>query len=345
MQLTQNQKRRASLDKQFDFECIIGNHPKLLDILELVGQVAITKATVLIYGESGTGKELIAQTLHRNSQRKDKPFVALNCGAFQDTLLESELFGHIRGAFTGATSYKKGWFEHANGGTIFFDEIHDMSPALQSKLLRILQTGQFAPLGSVEIKRSDVRIIAATNRDLELLSKQGSFREELFYRLNVIDLYLPPLRKRKSDIPALLRYFTALFGNEYGKFEMDLCNETVKVLEKYDYPGNIRELRNIVERLVVLCKKEAVQTKHLPHKLQTLENSTEEVCEMLHFHEAKESAIEQFERRFLKRSLELTHGNVREAARASGLHFTSFHSKLRKYRLDPDLFRSSTNNA
>jgi transcriptional regulator with GAF, ATPase, and Fis domain len=211
----------AELRARCDFEAIVGHHPRLLEILKLVAQIADTDATVLIQGESGTGKELIARALHCNSRRQHHPFVPINCGALPENLLESELFGHVRGAFTGAVKNKLGWFERANGGTIFLDEISKMTPALQAKLLRVLQTGEYSPVGSAEIRHCDVRILAATNKDLQELINAGAFQEDLYYRLNVIDIMLPPLRDRRSDIPVLIQHFLRSLSEKYRKENTD----------------------------------------------------------------------------------------------------------------------------
>ena len=203
------------LRNNYLFGSIIGHHPKIIEILKLISQVAATDATVLILGESGTGKELVARALFENSQKKDKSFIPINCGGLPENLLESELFGHQKGAFTGAQKDKMGWFERADGGTIFFDEVSEMTGHLQVKLLRILQTGEFSRVGSTEISYCNVRIIAATNKDLQILIKEGTFREDLYYRLNVIDINLPPLRKRRTDIPILIQHYLNLFGKKY----------------------------------------------------------------------------------------------------------------------------------
>ncbi|NIT72171.1 sigma-54-dependent Fis family transcriptional regulator, partial [candidate division KSB1 bacterium] len=236
------------------FEAIVGHDPKIVEILKLVSQIANTEATVLIQGESGTGKELIARALHSNGRRKCQPFIPINCGALPENLLESELFGHVRGAFTGAIKNKRGWFACADGGTIFLDEVHEMSPGLQVKLLRVLQTGQYSPVGSTEISTCDMRVIAATTKNLTRMIREDQFRGELYYRLNVIDIKLPPLRDRKCDIALLIQHFLKFFHTKYGKENLRISRDAESLLLSYTYPGNVRELENIIERAVVLAE-------------------------------------------------------------------------------------------
>lgn len=236
--LHQKNQLEMELRGKYQFESIIGHHPKMVEILRLVSRIADSDATVLIQGETGTGKELIAQALHYNSHRRDKPFIPVNCGAIPEQFLESELFGHVRGAFTGAVADKAGWFERANGGTIFLDEISDMSPALQVRLLRVLQTGEYARVGSTEIRHCDVRVVAASSRDLRELIREGAFREEVYYRLNVIDIQLPPLRERKTDVILIAHHYLHLFGEKQGNPNLTLSQAATNILASYDYLGN-----------------------------------------------------------------------------------------------------------
>ncbi|MBN1349179.1 sigma-54-dependent Fis family transcriptional regulator, partial [candidate division KSB1 bacterium] len=254
----QNRKLADDLRRNYQFGEFVGNHPKVVEIMNLVAQIADTDATVLIEGESGTGKELIARALHFNSSRKQKKMLAINCGALPETLLESELFGHLRGAFTGATTDKKGKFEIADGGTIFLDEIAEMSPMLQVKLLRILQTGEYSPVGCADVRKCDVRIIAASNKDLKKLVKDSKFRDDLYYRLNIIRLQLPPLRERRSDIMFLAKHFLDFYSRQFGKHNLEFSKATERFLLNYDYPGNVRELENIVQRAVLLTKSNLI---------------------------------------------------------------------------------------
>jgi Nif-specific regulatory protein len=333
--------RREELDGQFELKGIIGFHPKLVEVLRLAMRVADTRAIVLIYGESGTGKELLARALHENSRRRDNPFVPLNCGAFPDALLESELFGYKKGAFTGAMIDKIGWLEQAEGGTVLFDEIQEMSIAVQTKLLRVLQTREFSPIGSTEIKRCNIRIVAATNKSLPELVDKGSFREELYYRLNVIDLTLPPLRERKSDIPLLIENFLLVFGAQYWKENIEISKDAHGILYDYDYPGNIRELKNIIERCVALTSGEKIETTTLPTRLLVGNGHSSPENELSHFQEAKERAIEKFERTYIIDCLQHARGNISQAARSAGIHVTNLHLKIKKYHIDPHLFKAS----
>lgn len=338
---TSHHSHRTELDEQFDLKGIIGFHPKITEVLKLATRVADTRAIVLIYGESGTGKELLARALHENSRRRENPFVPLNCGAFPDALLESELFGYKKGAFTGAMNDKPGWLEHAGGGTVLLDEIQEMTPALQTKLLRVLQTGEFSPVGSTDIKRCNIRFIAATNKDLTELVHKGEFREELYYRLNVIDLNLPPLRERRSDIPLLIEHFRQIFCAQYGKENLEISTEVYNILCNYDFPGNIRELKNIIERCVALTFGSNIETSALPtHLLESnrhysLENG------LSPFQEAKERAIKTFERAYIIDCLKNTRGNISRAARVAGIHVTNLHLKIKKYQIDTHLFKEN----
>ncbi|MBA1336975.1 MAG: Two-component system response regulator protein [Firmicutes bacterium] len=246
---------------------IIGDSPVMKRVLDIVYRVAPTNATVLITGESGTGKEMIANAIHYNSERKDKPYIKVNCGAIPESLMESELFGHERGAFTGAVSRKPGRFERANGGTIFLDEVGELSAATQVKLLRVLQEKQIERVGGTDVIDIDIRVIAATNRDLKSMLEEGAFREDLYYRLNVMPIELPPLRERKEDIPKLIMHFLDRFCSEMGRGALSLSEEAMDALVKYDWKGNIRELENIVERLVLLSQGKEISRDDLPNEI------------------------------------------------------------------------------
>jgi PAS domain S-box-containing protein len=259
------------LRKELEGRCQIGDlvsrSTAMRRVFDLLPQIAPSDATVLIHGETGTGKELLARAIHNLSPRKNKPFVPVNCGALPDTLLESELFGYVKGAFTGAGKDKPGRFALAEGGTVFLDEIGDISPALQVRLLRVLQERTYEPLGDTQTRHADVRIIAATHRDLAALIRKGAFREDLFYRLNVVKLDLPPLRKRKEDVPLLVEYFVARFNRRQGKSVAGVAPDVMALLMAHDYPGNVRELENIVERAFVLCGVGRIERAHLPPEL------------------------------------------------------------------------------
>jgi len=323
------------------FEAIVGCDPKMANILKLVAQIADTDATVLIQGENGTGKELIARALHANSRRKNQPFVPINCGAMPESLLESELFGHVRGAFTGAIKDKVGWFESAAQGTIFFDEVGEMAPALQVKLLRILQTGEYSRVGSTEIRHCKVRIVAATNKDLPTLVRAGAFREDVYYRLNVIDIEIPPLRQRKNDIPLLVCYFLKSFGARYDKTHLQLSPETEVLLLAHDYPGNVRELENIVQRAVVLAEGGEILPHHLPMAVQFRGTSAPSSDKPAPFKIAKQRAVQKFEREYIADCLKTAHGNISRAAQTAGIDVKNFYVKMTKYGIDPYLFRKA----
>jgi transcriptional regulator with PAS, ATPase and Fis domain len=326
---------------RYRFEAIVGHHPQMVKILKLIAQIADTKATVLIQGESGTGKELVARAIHDNSRRRDNPFVPINCAALPENLLESELFGYVRGAFTGAIKNKPGWFERANGGTILLDEVGEMSSALQMKLLRFLQTGEFSWVGSTEIRFCDVRIISATSRDLPRLVEEGRFREEVYYRLNVVDLWLPPLRDRKSDIPALSQHFLKMYSTQFGKPSLRLSSEVEALLMAYHFPGNVRELENIIQRAAVLAESEAIEVSHLPARIYAADGGKTMRGEPLGFKLAKQHAIETFERQYLTNCLKASGGNISRAAEMAEIDFKNFYAKMRRLGIDPLVFKKA----
>lgn len=320
------------LHSRAKYHSIIGTSPQIRQVLQFIDQVAATSATVIIEGESGVGKELVAKALHENSKRCTKPFVSLNCGALTETLLESELFGHVKGAFTGASRDKKGWFETANGGTIFFDEISEMSTGLQVKLLRILQTGEFSPVGSNEIKTCDVRIIAATNQHLEDLVKAGKFRSDLYYRLNILYLYIPPLRERREDIPLLATYYLHHYSQQLGKESLRLSREVRESLLRYEFPGNIRELENAMQRSAVLAEEQEVQLRHLPDSFRPLTVGQGAIAPR-NFAEAKRGVVEKFERDYIEKTLQESNGIVARAAKLAGMDAKNFCQKMARYKI------------
>ena len=258
---------RRELEGRLQVGDLVSRSDSMRRVFDLLPQIAASDATVLIHGETGTGKELLARAIHNLSPRKNKPFVPVNCGALPDTLLESELFGYMKGAFTGAGKDKPGRFALAEGGTVFLDEIGDISPALQVRLLRVLQERTYEPLGGTQTRHADVRVMAATHRDLAALIRKGSFREDLFYRLNVVKVDLPPLRKRKEDVPLLVDHFIARFNRRQGKSVAGVTSDVMALLMAHDYPGNVRELENIVERAFVLCGSGKIERVHLPPEL------------------------------------------------------------------------------
>lgn len=323
-------------DTPFPF---IGNDPRVREVLELVARVADTRATVLIQGESGTGKELIARSLHRQSSRSGGPFVAINCGAVPRSLLESEISGHTRGAFTGADCAKPGKYEAAHGGTIFFDELSEMSRPFQVGLLRILQTGEFTPVGAVESRYSDARVIAATNRDLVPLVGSGRFRQDLYYRINIIRIELPPLRERRGDLPLLAGHFLARFGREYGKPSIGLSEAALNALTAYDFPGNVRELENLLQRAVILCNADEIGLEHLTAEVLGQRPALAGATPPAGYHVARRHALRTFEESFLITKLRESGGIVSRAARRAGLSERNFHKKLGEYRIDFRSFR------
>ncbi len=321
----------------YRFEAILGDDPAFLDVLRLVAQVADSEASVLIQGESGTGKELIAKALHHNSRRRDRPFVAVNCGALPEGLLEAELFGHQRGAFTGAVADQPGWFEKANGGTLFLDEVGEMSAALQVKLLRVLESGEYARLGSAAVRRTDVRVVAATNRDLREMAAEGKMRTDLLYRLDVIRVEMPALRDRPGDIPLLARHFLERWTAKYDR-ERRFSARAERLLLAYDYPGNVRELQNAIQRAVLVSRGPAIEPQDLPDTLRAAEEARPGAGTG-GFRLAKRRVIEDFERAYICRALEEAGGNISRAAQAAGIDFKNFHAKMRRYRIEPARYK------
>ncbi len=331
------EKLLQDLRGRFNFDEILGNSPQMVEVLKTVADVADTDATVLIEGESGTGKELLARALHFNSSRSKKPFVPINCAAIPETLLESELFGYEKGAFTGAEQRKPGKFERANGGTIFLDEIGEMSPLLQVKILRFLQSRQFEPLGSNKLKKSDVRIIAATNKDLLSRVKENEFREDLFYRINVINIKLPPLRERKLDIEPLAESFALKFGKKNGKKIKGVDPEVLSILTRYSFPGNIRELENIIERSVILAQGEWITKEELPKTLFEGNDFDYKIKIPQNYGELKalkKKAVEEIEKSFLNHILTKNNDVVSKAAEEARMHRVELHRLINKYKED-----------
>ena len=324
----ENRLLRESLGNHFDRQNIIGRSPAMVKLLETVAQVAPSEATVLITGESGTGKEMIAGAMHFNSPRKDGPFVKINCAAITETLLESELFGHEKGAFTGAHKRKEGRFRQAHGGSIFLDEISEMSLAMQVKLLRVLQEREITRVGGEEVIEVDVRLIAATNKDLLGEIQAGRFREDLFYRLNVVTLDMPPLRERREDVPLLAKHFLETFSEKNRKTIKGFTPQAMDQLIRYDWPGNVRELMNAVERAVVLASSEYLDEKDLPLVLKDEATEGEAPAEQAI---PGDLPLDEVEKVSILKTLELTGGNKSEAARRLGITRRTLHKKLKKY--------------
>jgi len=328
--IKENKELKAQLQERYEFTNIVYGSPKMEEVMGLVARVAPSQTTILIRGESGTGKELIANAIHYASPRSAKPWVKMSCAAIPETLLESELFGHEKGAFTGSAQRRIGRFEEANGGSIFLDEIGDLSPSTQVKLLRILQNKEFQRLGSNLIHKTDVRVITATHRDLEEAIKKGFFREDLYYRLNVISILLPPLRERREDIPLLIDYFLQKYSNENQKSISDISQEAKALLLRYPYPGNIRELENLIERAVVLCRGEMITTQDLPFHLK--EEKSEKLLESKKEKSLPES-LEEIERDSILKALHQHLGVQTKAAENLGISERVLRYKMKKYRI------------
>ena len=323
---------KRALKQRYNFEHIVGKSEPMLQLFDLVAQVAPSRSTVLIQGESGTGKELVAKALHANSPRKDRPFVPVNTGAVPSDLLESTLFGHVKGAFTSASSTKKGLFEIANGGTLFLDEIGTMSMDMQAKILRALQDRRFMQLGGTQEIQVDVRIIAATNVNLETAVREGRFREDLFYRLNVIAMELPPLRSRREDIPLLAAHFLRVYSTENDMAERVLAPEAMRVLMEYEWPGNVRELENAIERGVVLSTARVIPAELLPSQLT---GSTYSASILDHQPGASLfDLMEEIERRIIADRLERCHWNQTEAAEYFKIPLSTLNQKIKRLNVE-----------
>jgi two-component system response regulator GlrR len=326
------QRLKGLLEERYGFENIVARSEKMQKVLEMVSQIAKTDSTVYIYGESGTGKELIAKAIHLASERKDRAFVAINCAALPETLMESELFGHEKGAFTGAVRSTKGLFTQAHEGTIFLDEIGDMPLSIQAKLLRALQERQFYPVGSEKSVEVDVRVIVATQKDLEDQVKQGLFREDLFYRIHVIPIYLPPLRERKEDIPLLVEHFLKKFSQQMKKEVKGLTPTAIQRLMLHEWPGNVREVENTIEYAVAMTQQDVITEDFI---LQTRVSEPQELLKSL------KEARNDFEKRYLIHLLQLSEGNVSKAAKLAGRYRADFYDLLKKHDLKLEDFKKS----
>lgn len=327
---TENRQLREIVDKEFRLENVIGDSPPMRTVLNLVGRVSRSDATVLISGESGTGKELIAKGIHFSGKRKDKPFIAINCAAIPETLIEAELFGYKRGSFTGASQDTKGKFETANGGTLFLDEISTMPLALQPKLLRVLQEQEITRIGESTPRQVDVRIIAATNQNLEKMVEQGTFREDLYFRLAVVPVNLPPLRMRREDIPLLINYFFTRAKTKHGFSNLKITREIINVLSNYLFPGNVRELENLIERMVVLSDETALTLDDVPEyiskPLQVFGNVKFELP-------SNPISLDEVEREIIRYALEMHHGNQSQTSRYLGITRSALIYRMEKHNL------------
>ncbi len=329
----ENRILKESLGKHFDLQHIIGRSPSMVNLLETVEHVATSEATIMITGESGTGKELIAGAIHFNSSRKDGPFIKINCAAITETLLESELFGHEKGSFTGADRRKEGRFYQAHGGSLFLDEVSEMPLTMQVKLLRVLQERELTRVGGEKVIKVDVRIIVATNKNLQDLIKEGLFRDDLYYRLNVVNMEIPPLRKRRDDIPLLAQHFLELFSTKNRKEIKGFTAAAMDVLIRYDWPGNVRELMNAVERSVVLARSKYIDDEDFT----IIQSPWEKNEKTLPAFDKKDTimSLEEVEKNAILNMLESTSGNKSEAARRLGITRKTLHKKLKKYELKP----------
>ena len=311
----------------FDFSGVLGSSPRIREMFQLLEMVAPSEATVLLLGETGTGKELVAQAIHRNSPRAAGPFVVVNCATLPETLLESELFGHERGSFTGATVRKDGRFLVAHHGTVFLDEIGELTLPIQAKILRVLQAREFEPVGSNRTQKVDVRIITATNRDLEKMVREGRFRDDLYYRLNVFPLVLPPLRERLEDLPVLADFFLKRYGKKNRRGVITLAPEALQAFRRYSWPGNIRELENVIERGVIVCQGNVLTREDLPAALQPQ-------GEWLAAGGEGEPGLPELERQLISRTLERVAGQRRQAAEILGISLDELNLKIRSYGLE-----------
>jgi DNA-binding NtrC family response regulator len=330
----ENRELRTALRDQGRFMELVGKSPKMLQVFQLISQVAPSRSTILVVGESGTGKELVAKAIHQNSPRRDKPFVVVNSGSLPHELLESNLFGHVKGAFTGAVYAKKGLFELADRGTLFFDEIGNIPMETQAKLLRVIQEREFMRLGGVETVKVDVRVVAATNVDLRRAVEEGRFREDLYYRLNVIAIQLPPLRQRKEDVPALVQHFVDKYTQENGKAVEGVTPEAMQVLMDYDWPGNVRELENVIERGVVLATGPTIGKELVPDQVRSSPGffhipPVSVPPEGINLREV----IAGFERRIIESTLDTTGGVQKDAARLLGLKPTTLNEMIKRHNI------------
>ena len=334
--MEQSSLPKENLEPEQRFPGFIGKSSEMLQIFSLIERVSRSDSTVIVYGESGTGKEMVAKAIHQSSSRKDKPFIAINCGAIPENLLESELFGHVKGAFTGATNPKAGKFELANGGTIFLDEIGDMSSDLQVKVLRVLEEREFERVGGSKTISVDIRVIAATHRDLQEEVQKGNFREDLFYRLEVIPINLPPLRKRKKDIPHLINYFMNILNEKTKRNVTQISDDALSTLKRYNWPGNVRELRNIMERLIVLANGNEIALDDIPPKIKNEELKPELVPDIEISKEGicLNSAVSDFEKALIVKSLEKSNWVKNKAAKLLQLNRTTLVEKIKRHHLE-----------
>jgi len=325
-----NKELRKQLDKRYGFEGIIGQSSAMQRVFDVLQQVSATHATVLVLGESGTGKELVARGIHVNSPRKERPFMAVNCAALSQGLIESELFGHVKGAFTGALTSKEGMLVYADGGTLFLDEVGDMPLETQAKLLRVLETREVQPVGGNTTRKVDVRLVAATNRDLRELVAQGKFREDLLFRLQVVTIVLPPLRERPGDVPLLLDHYIGELAREHGREVRGITPEARALLVRYSWPGNVRELRNAIENMVLLTRHDVLDVEDVPEHIKV---ATGQPARARGHYELAGRALSDVERDLIEATLALTEGNRQKAAKLMGIGERTLYRKLHEYGL------------
>lgn len=320
----ENRHLKRELRERYRFENIVGNSEAMGKVYRLIEKMAAISSNVLIVGETGTGKELVARAIHYNSERSDRSFVAVNCGALTESLLESELFGHVKGAFTGAIANHEGFFRKADKGTLFLDELSEVSHGLQVKLLRAIQEREVMPVGGREPLKFDVRLIAATNKNLEDEVRKGTFREDLFYRINVITIPLPPLRNRKEDVPLLVNHFLQKYAQRLGKPSMKISREAMQVLVNYDWPGNVRELENMIERAVALSEEDIIETTDLPEKLTQVKIAIRDLDEY-------EMTLDALEEQHIRKVLSNVGGDKVKASQILGINLSTLYRKLARY--------------
>ena len=335
--LAQTGKKTKRIDDVEQQQTVIGKSPAMVEVFKLVARAAPTKSTVLILGESGTGKEVIARSIHQHSSRAQRPFVAVDCGALTETLLESELFGHVRGAFTGAVAEKKGVFQEAHGGTCFLDEIGNISPNMQAKLLRVLQEEEVRPVGGKEWIKVDARVLAATNKNLDELMKNGVFREDLYYRLKVVTIRLPPIRERLEDIVALAQHFLRRYSRAAGKAITGISEEAMERLQKYSWPGNIRQLENVIEQAVVLSNQPILTLDDLPPEIRedSAPRSPFNLSRSEQFFFSDTPNLEEVKKRYVLHVMSRTEGNVSGAARILEIDRRSLYRMLVRWKIEP----------
>ncbi|NDP40811.1 MAG: sigma-54-dependent Fis family transcriptional regulator [Rhodoferax sp.] len=336
--LQENRKLKTEVSSKYRFENIIGSSPPMQTVFGLIAKCAPTNSTVLITGESGTGKEMIARAIHYNSLRKDQPFVTVDCNTLSESLLESELFGHTKGSFTGAVANKRGMFEVANNGTLFLDEFGNIPLSTQAKLLRVIQEREFRPVGATTTQKTNVRLITATNKDLKAMVAEGTFREDLYYRINVFPIHSPALRKRRDDIPALAFHFLKAFCNELDKPVSEISDGAMSLLMNYGWPGNVRELENTMQRAVILSSDNIIRQAHLANIIDNaprldldVPRTSDELKRIKKI--AREKSVEEVEKLFVQETLKRNASNVTRSAEATGMQRTNFQALMKKYNI------------